>query len=96
MTYTHCIDVLPLGLLGWALYFLSMSYKTRVLSCLVLGMVNYPVWILIQDTLWMLLTMSNSNPGSKQLIANLANNELQRLLGIEEEERLRKISKLIR
>ena len=44
----------------------------------------------------MLLTMSNSNPGSKQLIANLANNELQRLLGIEEEERLRKISKLIR
>ena len=59
-------------------------------------MVNYPVWILIPDTLWMLLTMSNSNPGSKQLIANLANNELQRLLGIEEEERLRKISKLIR
>ena len=42
-----------------------------------------------------MLTMSNSNPGSKQLIANLANNELQRL-GRKYLERLRKISKLIR
>ena len=67
-----------------------MSYP-----CLVWGMVNnYPFWILIPDTIWM-LTMSNSNPGSKQLIANLANNELQRL-GRKYLERLRKISKLIR
>ena len=48
-------------------------------------MVNYLVGFLIPDTLWLMLTMSNSNPGSKQLIANLANNELQRLFVVGEE-----------
>ena len=60
---------------------LSACFCILSYPCRVWGMVNnYPFWILIPDTIWMLrLTMSNSNPGSKQLIANLANNELQRL-----------------